>query len=218
MGKRSSGLPCPAWEAGDSIAAEREFEAALGFFSKAMQVMTGKPLMPMALCMKRSRPDSVPDSFKPYLAITKFNAEKHSIAISDEDLATPLISYNPHMLAPMEEYLESILSDLNRSTGFAGDVERVIVGAFPAQLLSVDQLAEHFHMSTRNFQRKLVENGESYRDLMNRVKFDIAKQQLQVTDLSVSEIGFLLGYTEPAAFIRFFKKQCGKSPTEFRAR
>ena len=116
----------------------------------------------------------------------------------------------------MEQYLESMLASLNRYTGFAADVERTIVKEFPGKLLTVEELAERFHMSTRNFQRKLVECGESYRELINRVKLDIAKQQLQGTELSVGEIGFLLGYTEPPAFIRFFKKHSGQSPTEFR--
>ena len=216
-GKKVEWTPLPSWESDDPLGVQREFEAAIGFFSKAIQVMTGEPIMPLAIAMKRDRPNHMPDSFQPYLELTEFDADKHSIAIREEDLAKPLISFNPHMLVSMEQYLESILSSLNRSAGFAADVERAIVKEFPAKLLSVDQLAEKFHMSTRNFQRKLVECGESYRELMNRVKFDIAKQQLQGTELSVGEIGFLLGYIEPPTFIRFFKKRSGKSPTEFRA-
>jgi len=217
-GKRIEWTPMLSWEAGDPIAVQREMEAAIGFFSKAIQVMTGKPLMPLGITMKRDRPDRVPEAFSPYLPITTFNADEHSITFKSVDLSTPLISFNPHMLASMEHYVESILDGLNQSSTFAAEVERAILINFPPYLPGIEQLAARFYMSTRNFQRKLVEEGQSYRDLLNRIKTDFAKQQLQGGALSISEIGYLLGYTEPAAFIRFFKKQTGLTPKEFRTR
>ena len=43
-----------------------------------------------------------------------------------------------------------------------------------------------------------------------------AKRLLYFTDKTVAEIGFELGYEDPAYFSRFFKKNLGKSPSEFR--
>lgn len=216
-GKKVEWTPVSDWEAEDPVAVEREFEAAIGFFSKAIQVMTGEPVMPLSINLKRQHPSSVPEAFRPYLDLTNFNSPKHSIVIRHEDLVKPLVSFNPHMLVSMEQYLESVLAGLPRSSGFTSAVEREILKVFPTRILSVDELAQHFHMSTRNFQRKLIDSGESYREMINRIKLDFAKQQLRNTELSIGEIGFLLGYTEPPAFIRFFKKRCGISPTQFRA-
>jgi AraC family transcriptional activator of pobA len=43
-----------------------------------------------------------------------------------------------------------------------------------------------------------------------------AKRQLRYTDVSVSEIGYALGFDDPAYFTRFFSQRTGTSPRAFR--
>ena len=53
-GKKVEWIPLPSWESDDPLGVQREFEAAIGFFSKGIQVMTGEPIMPLEITMKET--------------------------------------------------------------------------------------------------------------------------------------------------------------------
>jgi AraC-like DNA-binding protein len=64
----------------------------------------------------------------------------------------------------------------------------------------------------------LAEAGLSYQDLLDRTRHEAAVQYLSSPQLSIGEIGWLLGYSEPSAFHRAFKRWEGVSPQAFRAK
>ncbi len=45
-----------------------------------------------------------------------------------------------------------------------------------------------------------------------------AKRQLQHTSLNIKEIGYTLGFEDPSYFVKFFKREAGMMPSEFRTR
>ena len=71
-------------------------------------------------------------------------------------------------------------------------------------------------MSERNLTRRLAREGTSYSGLLARVQSERARNFLRNRELSVSEIGYRLGYSEPAAFTRAFTGWTGQSPLKWR--
>ena len=65
-------------------------------------------------------------------------------------------------------------------------------------------------------QRRLDENGIIFVDLLNEVRVELAKNKLKSSDLSLAEIGFLLGFSEQSSFNRAFKRWTGRTPREYR--
>ena len=92
-------------------------------------------------------------------------------------------------------------------------VQRLAKGAAP-----FDDVARHFNMSSKTLERRLGERGASYRDLVDRVRRDLAKHYLADTDLRLQQIAYLLGYSEPAPLVRAFKRWTGSTPMQYRAR
>ena len=71
-------------------------------------------------------------------------------------------------------------------------------------------------MSRRTLQRKLQENGLTYRGLLEKTRHDLALRYLDDPDKTVTDITFLLGFSEQSAFTRAFKRWHGKSPSAYR--
>jgi AraC-like DNA-binding protein len=82
--------------------------------------------------------------------------------------------------------------------------------------LNLRNLAELLYISERSLQRRLTESGTSFRQLQEETRFDLARQLLHETQDSVTEIGFELGYSNPANFTRAFQRWAGVSPRRYR--
>lgn len=76
--------------------------------------------------------------------------------------------------------------------------------------------ASRLGTSPRSLQRHLVASGISYSELVDEVRYEIARSLLASTMLDVAEIGATLGYRDPSSFSRAFMRWSGTSPSSFR--
>ncbi|MBH1987137.1 MAG: AraC family transcriptional regulator ligand-binding domain-containing protein [Burkholderiales bacterium] len=78
-----------------------------------------------------------------------------------------------------------------------------------------DELAAIVNVSTSTLARHLAAQGTTFRELANEIRHERACQWLREGRLRVSDVAELLGYTDPANFIRAFKARSGVSPTQY---
>ena len=90
--------------------------------------------------------------------------------------------------------------------------------ARPYPSVTAAEVATALGVSERTLHRRLISYGTNFRDLRNLTLAALATDLLAETRLSISEIGYRLGYSESSAFSRAFKSEVGKSPQSFRAR
>lgn len=83
------------------------------------------------------------------------------------------------------------------------------VGAPPC----LDTLAETLHVTTRTLRRKLKEEGATYRQILDGLRCDMAIQLLTEETLSIAVVSQRIGFAEPAAFCRAFKRWMGVAPS-----
>ena len=87
------------------------------------------------------------------------------------------------------------------------------------EAIKIPEIAAQMHMSTRSFERQFGEEvGHSVGEELRRVRFERAKELLAKTELSVTRIAGLVGYTNIAYFTKFFHQRENQTPTEFRRR
>lgn len=70
--------------------------------------------------------------------------------------------------------------------------------------------------SVRSLQRRLAAVGTSYQDVMDSTPPEAAGRYFSERTISISEIGYLLGYSEPTVFHRAFKRWYGRTGYEYR--
>jgi AraC-like DNA-binding protein len=99
----------------------------------------------------------------------------------------------------------------------AAKVEGVIRALPPFSSCTRWRVAQIANMSQRSLQRRLAESGTTFKQLRDRVRADIALKYLPQSNLQAAQISEILGYSEPAAFSRAFRRQHGFSPRQARS-
>jgi AraC-like DNA-binding protein len=94
---------------------------------------------------------------------------------------------------------------------------RDILGAdFRQEMPSFEELTTLLNMSARTLRRRLEKEGTSYQRIKDNARRDMAISMLSRDRLTVSEVAEQVGFSDPSAFHRSFKKWTGQSPGSYR--
>jgi AraC-like DNA-binding protein len=141
---------------------------------------------------------------------------------TDYVLAFPYASLNEPILTAdyaLQQVLVQRLAASNRQYPDVHSVSRRLVQLMKGNsYLGVPELGEmaaNLHMSARTLQRKLREEGVSYQQLAEAVRKKLAMDYLSAGGQSIKQVSFMLGYNDPGAFARAFKKWMGVTPVDY---
>jgi AraC-like DNA-binding protein len=98
---------------------------------------------------------------------------------------------------------------------FTNSVTRIILAHLDDESLTIQKVARKMAVSVRTLQNRLENEGVVFSDLLTGIRQRLAKQYLR-EDYTVEQITYLLGFSEPSAFRKAFKKWMGVTPREFR--
>jgi AraC-like DNA-binding protein len=100
----------------------------------------------------------------------------------------------------------------------AFDVRRALVPRLAGGDTRIEAVARALATSARSLQRRLTAAGITYRHLLDVARKEEAERYLSDSRLSVGEVAYLLGFSEPAAFNRAFRRWRNEKPQAFRQR
>jgi AraC-like DNA-binding protein len=100
--------------------------------------------------------------------------------------------------------------------GFAGSLRQVIEILLTDGYPQIEAAAETLNLSVRTLQRRLAGEDLTYSRLVEQARFDAATHALKRAGVSVTDIAFDLGYSDPANFGRAFRRWAGISPQMYR--
>lgn len=160
-----------------------------------------------------------PEDTQPYLDLFKcpvhFDAEHNSLAISVEEADRPLPTGNPVLAQMNERVVIQRLAKLNRDD-IPNRVRGQIMEQLPSGDVSDESVAVALHMTSRTLHRRLKAEGMTFRGLLRELRQELAAQYIEDDSLTLTEITFLLGFSEMSSFSRAFKNWNGVSPSEAR--
>jgi len=116
----------------------------------------------------------------------------------------------------LEQHARDVLARLPKNDSVTADVNRVLLARISNGATSLQSVAQVLGFSARSLQRRLSEASTSYVMLLDQARRESATQHLRDRRLSIAEVAYLLGYSEPGAFHRAFKRWHGVTPQEFR--
>lgn len=96
-------------------------------------------------------------------------------------------------------------------------VEVILEPALETGEASLDRLASELGISRATLQRRLKAEGTSFEAILDGLRQRLARRYLRKENYSVKKTAYLLGFSDPAAFSRAFKRWTGQSPSELRA-
>lgn len=146
----------------------------------------------------------------------RFGHSCNALHISPAILDDPLPHSDPYTAQLSEHQCEMLLAKLNNRSSVVNDIRQFIL-ARPGHFPSIEDVAEKMGRSPRNLRRLLKEEGRSYSELLNELRYQLAREYLEVTPLTIQEIARMLGYSEPGNFTHAFKRWSGVSPQVYRS-
>jgi AraC-like DNA-binding protein len=96
-------------------------------------------------------------------------------------------------------------------------VREVLPRALAENAWSLGEVAARLGTTPQRLRRHLRDDGLTYRTVVAEIRRALAEYQLRERRLSLGEIAYALGYSEPAAFHRAFRRWTAMTPAAFRA-
>ncbi len=122
------------------------------------------------------------------------------------------------ILLAQAEGLLATLALPARPASFLEQVEQALADGLASGDPSLSGLSDRLHLSTRTVQRRLRDAGLSHRDVVRKLRFDLAARSLTDPSTSQRQIAQALGYSGAGAFHRAFKRWSGATPGQVRRR
>ncbi|HVY31991.1 MAG TPA: AraC family transcriptional regulator [Polyangiaceae bacterium] len=165
---------------------------------------------------RHARPDDA-SAYERVLGVpVRFGCATTEARFSAQMLALPIPDANATLCAFFERYATAKLERLPAVTTTAERLRAAIRGQLPDGDVRLADLAEQLHMSARTLQRRLSDEGTSLQAELDEVRRQQALYFLE-GGTAIAELSWLLGYAEPSAFHRAFKRWTGTSPEAWRA-
>lgn len=175
----------------------------------------GKALTPVFVRMRRSPPPD-PQIWHDFFGVeVQFLQSDNSVGLRNSDATKQLTGASRKMVLMHEEIIRRQLTDMDRSE-ILNRTLATILEQLPSGSVSEVSVAKALNMSKRTLHRKLAEKGISFRSLLTNARKELVNRYIDEPTYSVTEISFLLGYTDTSAFSRAFKRWHGVSPTQAR--
>ncbi len=163
-------------------------------------------------------PDDLPEMERLLGCSVSANASWTGLALSRSAWDLPLRRRDPALQGLLQRNADQISARMPKRDDVVGDLRRMLTSRIAQGETEIEALARLLATSVRSLQRRLSAAGTTYQELLDSTRREVADKYLADRGLSISVVGYLLGYSEPAAFIRAFKRWHDMTPQEFRRR
>ncbi|ACY16826.1 helix-turn-helix domain-containing protein [Haliangium ochraceum] len=190
---------------------------ALGVTFGHMNASAERPLHFVEVALAMPEPPSRAPHEDFFGCRVRYGAELTRCAFTRESWETPLVRGELGLRQVLEQHAADLLARTRSETNELRAVRMAIHERLPDGAPELGTVAQAVGMSTRTLQRRLRDAGTSFAAVVEEERSSAARAYLGDQALAVSEIAYLLGYSEASAFVRAFKRWTGKTPNQFRA-
>jgi len=205
-------------ESDDTIDQRYTMAHTMAIWRRFCQWLIGKPLELIAVHMQASAPDN-PEYFEHlFNCEIHYGREHNAFLLAEHCLDCPLI----HTEESLRKFLRDapyhlLVSQDDDDSSLLSQMKRIVGNDLSHEFPSVVTMAENLNMSVRTLRRRLKDLGTTYQQFKDELRKEHALRWLNQPELKINAVSALLGFDEPSAFHRSFKKWTGMTPGEYRA-
>ena len=198
------------------VSAETE-DAFLGFVVLSMRQLYKPDFNPIRVGVHHSIPREGSAPFEAlFRAPVRFDQAMPTLAFARTDLEHPLAGACAELAQLNDNIATSYIARLDKRD-VVTTVRQKIIEYLPSGDCTREKVASAMCISPTTLQFKLSQRKTSFHGLMDATRQELARSYVQQSALSITEITFLLGFSDTSNFTRAFKRWEGVSPTDFRS-
>ncbi|MCP4408851.1 MAG: AraC family transcriptional regulator [Gammaproteobacteria bacterium] len=196
-------------------AAPEALDAGMAMIIDMSRKAYGSNMNPLRVILQRSEP-GCKEKFEAFFkAPIVFSGDENALYLSKERLKEQLPTANAELVRVNDFVITEYLARFDRNA-IAMRARAYLIDKLSSGEITEESLAKALNLSLRSFQRRLRQEGMTYKELVADTRQELAMMYIKNSQLSFSEITFLLGFSEPSSFSRAFKRWRGESPSEYR--
>lgn len=193
-------------------------ESAVAELVHGLRQITQRPVVLREACFRHSAPETSSAQSAFFGCPVRYMAAFDGIVI-ERSLLTQSVRLGDRGLSRfMGEQLDELAKKTPKLESFSGRVGDAIADALPGGRPKVAAIARQLGVSARTLQRRLADEGASFDHIVEHTRRSISTRLLTAGTYPIAEVAFLVGYSEPSAFHRAFRRWFDETPGHFRQR
>ncbi len=186
-------------------------ELCFALVAKYVRELSAQPLRIAAVEFMHRAPRDIAPYRAWFDAPVVFGAETTQLILPAAALAAPLVSSDPSLLAILTRAADELERAAPQDPGLTAQVKRTLRAQLRGDDATIDAIAKQLGMTSRSLQRRLRDEGTSFNAVREQTRRELAARYLD-DKMSIAEVSFLLGFSEPSAFFRAYKRWTGGTP------
>jgi AraC-like DNA-binding protein len=146
-----------------------------------------------------------------------FGADRNELILSRATLARPS-QHAEESIARMHEELAERLLTIRDETQIADRVRCLLAESLESDVLDLSSAAQQLGMSARSLQRRLADEGTAFREVLDGLRREVAREHLERCQEPIAGVAHLCGFSEVSAFTRAVNRWFGATPARLRER
>ncbi|MBR0799162.1 AraC family transcriptional regulator [Bradyrhizobium jicamae] len=176
---------------------------------------TGHRLAPQRVEFARKRPKS--DVYQKYFECSlRYGTARNALILKSADLDRPFPGHNQELLDILTPALAAALGELQARSSIKDQVKVVLKRSLASGRPELSDVARDLGLSDRTLQRRITEEGTSFRELLLEARQELGRQLLSDPSAEIDEVACLLGYQDASSFYRAFRYWEGVTPGRWR--
>ena len=197
--------------------AKQVTEFGIGITIKALREIAGRNIRPTHLSFFHARNSDLKEFDAFFGCAVEFGASGDQVAFSNETLALPLVTEDPHLLETLRPICDEAAKERGTATGsLRAAVENEAQKLLPHGKAKRHRVAKTLGHSERTLTRRLADENTTYEEVVDQLRRSLALQYIKEPTLSLSQIAWLLGYEGSSSFHHAFVRWTGRSPSATR--
>jgi AraC-like DNA-binding protein len=194
----------------------QDAETAIAFAINSIRTLTRQHWYPKRVWLEHNSSKNTSEYRQVLNAPVFLNQSVNAIAIESELLKRKVPFADLSLLPILESRLHQFLVAKERDNELVTLVNRTIARSLPQGCPTLGDIAFNLGLSSRTLQRYLCDRNTTYKQLVDKVRYQLSLMYLKEPELSLTEIALLLGYSELSAFDRAFRRWTGLAPNKYR--
>jgi AraC-like DNA-binding protein len=181
-----------------------------------IRMMVGSQWAPLEVRFAHEAPEQISEHLRIFGAPVLFGYPTNAFVIEREFLERRIPAADQRLYGIIKRYLERVLAEIPQEDAVLASVRRAVAESMREGDPNLARVAKKMAMSPRTLQRQLKEQGIEFKQLVADTRRRFALRYLRDRRNTLTEIAFLLGYSEASAFNRAFKRWTGSTPLAYR--